>query len=196
MTEGTTLEFNEEDVEAVEEAIEGEIPKVKRRGRPKKNEVEEIPLTLEKLSGRDVVNIMRFLHRQYLSWLREAEASKYTDLVTRIRSETMEESKKIYDYIINEYEQRLQQHEAVLKEILEKLSNIQPAQPQQQPTPPPITHSIKELLEDRRVRSLLYVVLDTWLKNNPDYQKYKPLIAHTLLGDIIQELSTKEENKG
>ncbi len=177
-------EITQEDLSHIEEQLEERVVKAGRK-RKKNNDI-EMPISLRELSGEDVIEVFRFLHRQYLSWMSEAEASKYTDIVRQIRSETVDETKKIYDYIISEYEKKLEEYSKTLEIMSKRLEELstriqQPGQPIQ-----------VSILEDRRVRALLFPLLDTLLKNNPDYEKYKPLLAQVLLGDIIKEVTQEQ----
>jgi len=192
-TENTSLEITEDDIAGVEEQLEGQAVKLrKKKGRGNDIEEEEAPFALRQLSGKEVVDIFRFLHKQYLSWMREAEASKYTDIVRQIRAETMEETKKVYDYIINEYERRLEEYAQVIENLTKKIEEIAQKlaqQPQQavQQAPSPVS-----ILEDKRARAVLFAVMDSLLKNNPEYQQYRGLVAKALLGDIIEEVQKEQ----
>lgn len=158
--------------------IKTEEPKRKRR-----KEDPILPEELKKLSGDEVLRVLDFMHRRYLSWMTEAESVKYSSLYKSARDEALKETLETYA--------ELQKQNQALMERMEKLiqaleGRLQPTQIAQETA----QQIKKSILDDPRVRTLIAVGLDAFLKDNEVYQKYRPLVICTLLPE-----SCVQENK-
>jgi len=160
--EQTITPLSEEDVTGIEEKLEGTVAKVSKRGRKPINN-EQSPFSLRQISGEQAIDLLEFLHKKYLSWIREAEASKYVDIVKSIREATLEEAKTIYSSLVEEYEKRLEQRDQVLMNVVDKLEKMTQTiekltqQPPQQQQP---QQTIIQFLNDPRVRTLIFLGLE------------------------------------
>lgn len=173
-----------EEVEKIEEEA-GLEKKKKKRGR--RIDDEEAPLSLQKLSGEETVRILDFLHRRYLSWMTEAEGTKYAGLYRTAKEEALREALETYSEIQKQNQQLLERMEKLIQTLEAKLTTA-PAQEIAQQTAEQIKRSI---LDDPRVRSLLFIGLESLFGNNPQYQKYR----NFLLSLLFPEAMTPKEGE-
>jgi len=172
--------YNEIDAEVEGKAVQV-IERKPRRRRRRRND-DEIPLSLDKISGKEVMEILDFLHRRYLSWLTEAEATKFSTVYRSAKEEALKESLEIYSEIQKQNQQMLEQ----LNRLAEKLGQIQGVAPPQQLAKETAEEIKKSLLDDPRVRSLIFVMLESFLGKNEQYQKFRPFIAQLLIPEAFQ----------
>ena len=173
--------YNEIDAEVEGKAVE--IVERKSRRRRRRRSDDEIPLSLDKISGKEVMEILDFLHRRYLSWLTEAEATKFSTVYRSAKEEALKESLEIYG--------ELQKHVVNIVERLDKLAErlekvTTPIAPQQM-AKETAEEIKKSLLDDPRVRSLIFVMLESFLGKNEQYQKFRPFIAQLLIPEAFQQ---------
>ncbi|MEM4675236.1 MAG: hypothetical protein QXM12_02990 [Nitrososphaerota archaeon] len=182
-------------VEEIEEHIEGEVVKVTPRRKPRRIEA-EIPKELGALSGDNVVKIMEFLHKKYLSWLREAESTKYVDVVRSIREETVNEINKFYSEVFKSYEERFRKHEEMLEKLTKMIDDLYSR-----------VSIIKEgeqekvvvkqsVLDDPRVRALLYIVSEAVSDKLPAIKQYLPFLRAILFPESIPREEEKKKEVG
>jgi len=180
--------YNEIDAEVEGKAVE--IVERKSRRRRRRRSDDEIPLSLDKISGKEVMEILDFLHRRYLSWLTEAEATKFSTVYRSAKEEALKESLEIYG--------ELQKHVVNIVERLDKLAErlekvTTPIAPQQM-AKETAEEIKKSLLDDPRVRSLIFVMLESFLGKNEQYQKFRPFIAQLLIPEAFQRPQSKPQS--
>jgi hypothetical protein len=130
ITEGEKLSeqviIDEEEIKKIDEETGIEVQPKK-----KKKKANEELLPLEKVSGKEVVEILNFLHRKYLEYMTQVEGAKYMGVYKSIKDEALKETLEVYA--------ELQKQNQMLMEKLERLVNalegkiIQQEQPQIQP---------------------------------------------------------------
>jgi len=96
-----------------EEEIAEEIVK-RKRGRPPKQKSElEIPEklreALKKIDGETTLELMRLLHRSYLSWITEAEAEKYYTITRQAFTEALQQQQMTIKQLTEAFSQQLTQ---------------------------------------------------------------------------------------
>lgn len=170
-----------EEVEKIEEET-GLEKKKKKRGR--RIDDEEAPLSLQKLSGEETVRILDFLHRRYLSWMTEAEGTKYAGLYRTAKEEALREALETYTEIQKQNQQLLERMEKLIQTLEGKLTTAPQTQEIAQQTAEQIK---KSLLDDPRVRSIIFIGLESLFGNNPQYQKYRNFILSLLFPEAIKE---------
>jgi len=184
--------MNPELYEEIDKEVEGkavEIERTTRRRRRRRSEDDEMPLSLDKISGREVVEILRFLHRHYLSWMTEAESTKFSTVYRSAKEEALKETLDLY----NELHKQVSVVVDKLEKITERLEKLEARTTTTQETAKKTVEEIKKsILDDPRVRSLLLVLLETTLGKNEQYKKFRPLIAKILLPEAFE----KEEKSG
>lgn len=167
--------MEDEAIEQVDKELQNlEIETRKRRGRPPKTTPKiEIPESvLNKLTANEMMQLIRsissifdFLHTKYIEWMEEAEGARYASLYQSARQNILNE----YMETISQFENKLNQ----LENAINSLKQIQ-QQPQMQ----------MQLLQDPRIRALMLVIAETLLKDNKIYEKIRPFLVSTLMGDI------------
>jgi hypothetical protein len=159
-------------------------PKPKKKKR--KSEEDEEPAELHQLSGSEVIRILDFLHRRYLSWMTEAESAKYSQLYRTAREEALKETLETYA--------ELQKQNQALLERMEKLINALEGKlvAQAAPPQPPPQQQLRSLLDDPRVRALLFVAFDYFASKNPELSKYRQLIQALLLPETLEQREQAE----
>ena len=177
-------------VEEIEQHIEGEVVKVTPRRRGKRLEA-EIPKELGALSGDNVVKIMEFLHKKYLSWLREAESTKYVDVVRSIREETVNEINKFYSEIFRSYEERFKKHEEMLEKLTKMIDDLYSRVSIVREGEQEKVVVKQSVLDDPRVRALLYIVSEAVSDKLPAIKQYLPVLRALLLPESL----APEENE-
>lgn len=180
-------------VEEIEQHIEGEIPvKTKKRK-------DDIPLGLTGMTGTDVIRIMEFLHKKYLSWLREAESTKYVDIVRSIREETVSEINKFYSEIFKAYEDRLKKHEEMMEKLTKMIDDLYSKISVVKEGEQEKVVVKQSVLDDPRVRVLGYILYESLSQKNETLQKYKPIVQQLLLGpfgDGNVEVENNDQRSG
>jgi len=167
--------------EEIDEAVTGGVVEVEKPKKKKRRSGKlSIPLPLDKLSGKEVIEILDFLHKRYLSWMTEAEASKYSVVYKSAKEDALKESLEIY----NELSKQIASITENLNKLAEKLAtvNVTP----QQIAKEVVQETKRSLLDDPRVRTLIFVGLESLLGKNPQYQKLRPLIASILMPEAFQ----------
>ncbi|MEM4827772.1 MAG: hypothetical protein QXK07_07035 [Desulfurococcaceae archaeon] len=177
-------------VEEIEQHIEGEVVKVTPRRKPRRLEA-EIPKELGALSGDNVVKIMEFLHKKYLSWLREAESTKYVDVVRSIREETVNEINKFYSEIFRSYEERFKKHEEMLEKLTKMIDDLYNRISIVKEGEREKVVVKQSVLDDPRVRALLYIVSEAVSDKLPAIKQYLPVLRALLLPESL----APEENE-
>ena len=180
--------YNEIDAEVEGKAVQV-IERKPRRRRRRRND-DEIPLSLDKISGKEVMEILDFLHRRYLSWLTEAEATKFSTVYRSAKEEALKESLEIYGelqkHVVNIVER--------LDKLAERLEKVTTPTPPQQLAKETAEEIKKSLLDDPRVRSLIFVMLESFLGKNEQYQKFRPFIAQLLIPEAFQPPQSKPQS--
>lgn len=169
--------------EAIDQQLAPEEPEPRKRRKTRKN-MEEIPLPLEKLSGREIVEILDFLHRRYLSWMTEAESSKYMTVWKSARDEAIKEILETQSQILEQQNQTISRLENTIKMLEYRLNQAQAG-------------TSKSFLDDPRIRALLFTLLETFLGNNQQYKNLRGLLATVLLPEAFttQRSEKEEDNK-
>jgi len=172
---------NPELFESIDQEVQGKAVVIeKKRRRRRRQSEEEIPLPLSKLSGKEVIEILDFLHKRYLSWMTEAEASKYSTVYRSAKEEALKETLDLYSELQKQVLETIKE----LKETVEALRTIHHQQIQR--IPQETAKEVKKgLLEDPRVRALIFVGLESFLGNNPKYQELRPIIRQILMPETI-----------
>lgn len=104
----------DEELERLKEYIEGEEEEFSkpRRGRPPKKYKLEIPKdveeTLKKIDGATTLKLMQFLHTSYLSWINEAEATKYYNVSRQAWTEAMQMQEKTIRELVQAFTQQIE----------------------------------------------------------------------------------------
>jgi len=185
--------YNEIDAEVEGKAVE--IVERKSRRRRRRRSDDEIPLSLDKISGKEVMEILDFLHRRYLSWLTEAEATKFSTVYRSAKEEALKESLELY----GELQKQVRDIVEGLNKLAERLEKVTTPTPPQQLAKETAEEIKKSLLDDPRVRSLIFVMLESFLGKNEQYQKFRPFIAQLLIPEAFQqprqETRTPEETE-
>lgn len=169
------------EVDAEEIEREAEITTAgvgKRRGRKRQNE--ELPQELGRLSGSEVIRILDFLHRRYLSWMVEAEGAKYTSVYKTAREEALKDVMETYAEIQKQNNQLLERMEKLIQALEGKLT-AQPTIIAQQ-TAEQLKRSI---FDDPRVRSMIFIGLESLFGNNPNYQRLRDFIISVLFPEAV-----------
>ena len=104
----------EETLEGIEnlgeiEEIE-EIPAPKR-GRPRKPKVEipkDVEEVLKKVDGATALKLMQFLHNSYLSWINEAEATKYYNVSRQAWTEALQMQQQTIQQLVQTFTEQLE----------------------------------------------------------------------------------------
>jgi len=109
-----------EDIPKLEEVVEEEetgeeeeiIPRPRRRGRPMRKAGAEIPKEVEeafkKIDGATALKLMQFLHSSYLSWINEAEATKYYNVSREAWNEAMQMQQQMIKQLVDAFANQLQ----------------------------------------------------------------------------------------
>lgn len=170
----STEEINPEDVKTLEEEIK---PAERRRGR--KPKLEEEVVSLSKLSGEETVKILDFLHRRYLSWMTEAESTKYANIFETAREKALEDVLKTYSEIQKQNQEMISKLVEAIDSINKRLAEL-PQITAQQTTQQTITQ-VKSVLEDPRVRALLLLCFEALAPKLNINEDLKNLIRAILL---------------
>jgi hypothetical protein len=116
MEEDLTPEDIPKPEEALEEEETGEeeeiIPRPRRRGRLPRKAGAEIPKEVEeafkKIDGATALKLMQFLHSSYLSWINEAEATKYYNVSREAWNEAMQMQQQMIKQLVDAFANQLQ----------------------------------------------------------------------------------------
>ncbi|MEM1724532.1 MAG: hypothetical protein QXW71_01970 [Thermoplasmata archaeon] len=189
----------DQEMEDIEKKIENRI-ETETKIRKRRRADEDQPLELERMSGREAVKILDYLHKNYLSWLREAEASKYVDIVRSIRSETIKEVDEFYNNIVRTYEERIANLEDTimkLNETVKNLTDLISTAKQEGKVEVKTSETIDRILNDDRVKSLILIVYNILKKKIPELREIEPIVLYTFLpSEYKQKLieSRREEH--
>jgi len=177
--------------ESIDKSIGGavEVIETSKRKRRRRSSDEELPLPLEKLSGREVIEILDFLHRRYLSWMTEAEASKFSVVYKTAKEDALKESLEIYNEITKQQQQIIEN----LNKLASNLSAIQ--QLPKQVSKEVVQEAKRSILDDPRVRTLIFVGLESFLANNQTYKQLRPLIAQLLIPEAFQQQQGQQQSQ-
>ncbi|MEM1830776.1 MAG: hypothetical protein QXJ97_04500, partial [Desulfurococcaceae archaeon] len=156
----------------------------------------EIPRELEKLTGDNVVKIMEFLHKKYLSWLREAESTKYVDVVRSIREETVSEINKFYSEIFRGYEERFKKHEEMLEKLTKMIDDLYNRISIVREGEQEKVVVKQNILDDPRVRALTYIIAEAVSDKLPAIKQYLPVLRALLFPEAIAEEKEKPKEEG
>jgi hypothetical protein len=97
-------EFEEE--EAEEEEI---VPRPRRRARKTRREIpKDVEEVLKKVDGTTALKLMQFLHDSYLSWINEAEATKYYSVSRQAFNEAMQMQQQMIKQLVDAFANQLQ----------------------------------------------------------------------------------------
>jgi flagellar biosynthesis/type III secretory pathway protein FliH len=174
------MEIDESQIQSLESEV---VPETRRKKRGR--ETTDIPKELEEMSGSDVVKILEFLHRKYLSWMTEAEGSKYATLYKSAKEDALKETLEAYAELQKTNQALIER----LERLVESLENRLVAQPAVQPqevAKETAKELKKSLLDDPRVRALLYVVADYFMGKNPELAKYRAIVANILFPEALE----------
>jgi len=180
--------ITEEEVEKISEEVEVK-PKKKRK-------TVSIPQSLESLSGRDVLEMLEFLHRRYLSWMTEAEGAKYTTLYRQVREEALKEVIETYTEIQKQNQElinRLTQLTETLQKTFSPTSQVVQAvaETAARQTVEEVRRSI---LDDPRVRALILIALDYISEREPRLKKYLPFAQAVLMPEAFQQSEPSQQS--
>lgn len=174
----------------IDDEIE-QVQKPKKRKSRKNNMA--LPRGLAKMSGADVIEVMDFLHKRYLSWLTEAEASKYAIVYKTAKEEALKETLDITNELLKQMENMINTMNNMIKQLQEMVT------PQ---VPKIITKKIvkeKSLLDDPRLRTTLFAVMDAFLANRKEWQVARPVVARILMPEAFEgeevELTPEQKKK-
>lgn len=106
----------DEELERLKEYIEHEVEEEEvskpRRGRPPKKFKIEIPRDLEEklknIDGLTTLRLMQFLHESYLSWINEAEATKYYNVSRQAWTEALQMQQQTIQQLVQTFTQQLE----------------------------------------------------------------------------------------
>ncbi len=168
--------MTEEEVKQIDQVVE--TPK------KKKKKTDEDMLELDQMRGSDVVRLIDFLHRRYLSWMTEAESAKFSALYKSARDEALKETIEVYNEIQKQNQQLLERMEKLIQALEGKLTATeQIARMTAQQT---LEQAKKSILEDPRIRALGYIVFDYLSSKDPNLAKYKDIVRMILLPETAQ----------
>jgi hypothetical protein len=116
MEEDLTPEDIPKPEEAPEEEETGEeeeyIPRPRRGRPPRRRAGAEIPKEVEeafkKIDGATALKLMQFLHSSYLSWINEAEATKYYNVSREAWNEAMQMQQQMIKQLVDAFANQLQ----------------------------------------------------------------------------------------
>ncbi|MEM4619777.1 MAG: hypothetical protein QW607_06135 [Desulfurococcaceae archaeon] len=190
----------DQEIEDIEKKIENRIESETRIKKRRRTD-EDQPIELERMSGREAVKILDYLHRKYLSWLREAEASKYVDIVRSIRSETLKEVDEFYNNIVKTYEDRITALENTIMKLNETVKNLTDLiSTVRESGKIEVKHgeTIDRILNDDRVKSLILIVYNILKKKIPELREIEPIVLYTFLPDEYKRklVELKSEEHG
>ena len=131
-----------------------------------------VPESLSKLSGDEVLRILDFLHRKYLSWLTEAEGAKYSSIYKSAKEEALKEVLDLQAELQKQIQSQIEQLEKISASLQERISAPMPK---------------ISLLDDPRIRALIYLAFETIASKNPELQKYKPIAQAILLPEAQEQ---------
>ena len=169
-------EISQEEVERIEK--EAQITPRRRRKRE-----EEEPLELSRLSGEEVVRILDFLHRRYLSWMTEAESTKYAGVYKTAKDEALKEALETYAEIQKQNQELISRLEKLITVLAERVSTQPPQQPVEQ---------VRSILDDPRVRGIVFIILETLLRDKPTYQEMRKLLIPLLFPESTSASSEQQ----
>jgi hypothetical protein len=179
--------MTEEDIKAIDQVVEQPKPRKRRKN-------EDIELSdLENLKGSDVIKILDFLHRRYLSWMTEAESTKFSSLYKSAKDEALKETLEVYSEIQKQNQQLLERMEKLIQALEGKLTT--PEQIAQATAQQTIEQAKKSILEDPRVRALGYIIFDYLSSKDPSLAKYKDIVRMILLPETAQATSGTEQTQ-
>jgi hypothetical protein len=102
-------EIEEEEETGEEEEI---IPRPRRRGRPPRRVgaeiMKEVEEAFKKIDGATALKLMQFLHSSYLSWINEAEATKYYNVSREAFNEAMQMQQQMIKQLVDAFANQLQ----------------------------------------------------------------------------------------
>jgi len=173
------------------EKIESEVVE---RPRKKPKKLMLTPQSLEAVSGRDVIEILEFLHRKYLSWLTEAEGAKYSTLYRQAKDEALKEALEVYAEVQKQNQELLNKLTQLTEALSRQMQTTAPEQIAQEAAKQTVEEVKKSLLDDPRIRALGYVFFDYIASKNPELRKYSKLVEAILLGDLIQQEQSESSN--
>jgi len=174
------MEIDESQIQSLEQEMVTETRKRKRS-----RDTTDIPKELDQMSGSDVVKILEFLHRKYLSWMTEAEGSKYATLYKSAKEDALKETLEAYAELQKTNQALMERLERLIESLESKLVAQSAVQPQEV-AKETVKELKKSLLDDPRVRAILYVVADYFMGKNPELAKYKPIVASILLPEAVE----------
>lgn len=87
----------------VPEGPEIEEERRARVGRRRKYDARVKPEILKKLTGDEVVEVFQYLHNTYLSWINEAEASKYFNVAQRAFEEALRRQETVITQLSEQF---------------------------------------------------------------------------------------------
>ena len=98
-----------ESFEEVEEEEEEVVPRPRRRVRKTRREIpKEVEEALRKIDGATALKLMQFLHDSYLSWINEAEATKYYSVSRQAFNEAMQMQQQMMKQLVDAFTNQLQ----------------------------------------------------------------------------------------
>jgi hypothetical protein len=97
--------LEEEETEEEEEVIPRPRHRRSKRGAEISKELEEV---LKKIDGASLMKLMQFLHSSYLSWINEAEATKYYNVSRQAFNEAMQMQEQMIKQLVDAFANQLQ----------------------------------------------------------------------------------------
>jgi len=92
-----------------EEAEEEVVPRPRRRRVKQRREIpKEVEEALKKIDGSIALKLMQFLHESYLSWINEAEATKYYSVSRQAFNEAMQMQQQMIKQLVDAFANQLQ----------------------------------------------------------------------------------------
>ena len=175
---------NPEVFETIDESVEGKKPKKRAR----KN-TGSLPKGLAKMNGADVIEVMDFLHKRYLSWLTEAEASKYTIVYKTAKEEALKETLEITNELLKNMENML----STMQQMLQKMEEM---------TKPKVPTVITKkeiqkmsILDDPRIRTTLFAILDGFMAGRKEWNMIRDLVAGILIPEAFEQMQEQGEQQ-
>jgi hypothetical protein len=171
--------MTEEEIKQIDQVVEQPKPRKRRKA-------EDIELAdLENMKGSDIIKILDFLHRRYLSWMTEAESAKFSSLYKSAKDEALKETLEVYSEIQKQNQELLERMERLIQALEGRLTAT-PEQIAQVTAQQTVEQAKKSILEDPRVRALGFIIFDYLSSKDPNLAKYKDIVKMILFPELLQ----------
>jgi hypothetical protein len=98
-----------ESFEEIEEEEEEEVvPRPRRRRKQRREIPKDVEEVLKKVDGSTALKLMNFLHDSYLSWINEAEATKYYNVSRQAFNEAMQMQQQMISKLVDAFAEQIQ----------------------------------------------------------------------------------------